>query len=259
MEFGTLSSPGKELRNKPAIVRDKNNFMRLEMPRDHPMLVQNSRLHTQGWRANGDISIKVSKSDPANPSIDEILAVEKYVTGYACKGNQPIGAIADLFQDMVNCADESSGATAKSLCSKLLIGTVKRDVSSVEASYEFSGLPLYRSSHTFQSISLTGFRALDLSKPKSTVTRNTILDKYLNRDEQDKTSLYSFICSQGKVPVISSSLMTSFPLEEEYCRITHLMHWPNWRKIEDIRTDEVSWTSTMEDVLGMSQFHQSRG
>ena len=151
---------------------------------------------------------------------------EKYVTGYACKGNQPTGAIADLFQDMVYCADESSRATAKSLCSKLLIGTVKRDVSSVEASYELSGLPLYRSSHTFQSVSLTGFRAPDLSKPKSTVTKNTILDKYLNRDEQDKTSLYSFICRQGKVPVIST-LTAPFPLEEEYCRINLLMHWPN--------------------------------
>jgi hypothetical protein len=64
------------------------------------MLFQNSRLHAQGWRANGDMSIIVSKSDPANPSIDEILATEKYVTEYACKGNQPTGAIADLFQDM---------------------------------------------------------------------------------------------------------------------------------------------------------------
>ena len=249
MEFGTLSSPGKELRNKPAIVSEKNKSMRLGIPRDHPMLVQNSRLHAQGWSANRDISILVSKSDPANPSIGEILATEKYVTGYACKGNQPTGAIADLFQDMVNCVDGSSGATAKSLCSKLLIGTVKRDESLVEASYELSGLPLYRSSHTFQSVSLTGFRALYLSKPKSTVTKNTILDKYLNRGEQDKTSLYSFICRQGTVPVISSSLTALFPLEEEYCRTNLLMHWPNWRKIEDIRTDEVSWTSTMEDFL----------
>ena len=182
------------------------------------------------------------------------FATEKYVTGYACKGNQPTEAIADLFQDMVNCAAQSSGATTKSLCSQLLIGTVKRDVSSVETSYEFSGLPLYRSSHTFQSVSLTGLRALDLSKPKSTVTKNTILDKYMNRNEQDKASLYSFICRQGKVPVISSSLTASFPLEEEYCRITLLMHWPNWRKIEDIRTDEVSWTSTMEDFLQSKEY-----
>ena len=49
--------------------------------------------------------------------------------------------------------------------------------------------------------------------------------------------------------MISSSLTASFPLEEEYCRITLLMHWPTWGKIEDIRTDEVSWTSTMEDFL----------
>jgi hypothetical protein len=46
---------------------------------------------------------------------------------------------------MINCADDSTGATAKSICSKLLIGTVKRVVSSVEASFELSGLALYRS------------------------------------------------------------------------------------------------------------------
>jgi hypothetical protein len=40
MEFGSLSSPGKELRSDPAIVRDKNRSLRLEMPRDHPLLVQ---------------------------------------------------------------------------------------------------------------------------------------------------------------------------------------------------------------------------
>jgi hypothetical protein len=62
-----------------------------------------------------------------NPSVNEIIATEKYVSGYACKGNQPTGAIVDLFNDMVNCADESTGATTKSLCNKLLLGTVKRD------------------------------------------------------------------------------------------------------------------------------------
>ena len=39
----------------------------------------------------------------------------KYVSGYACKGNQSTGAVVDLFKDMVNCADESTGATTKSL------------------------------------------------------------------------------------------------------------------------------------------------
>ena len=87
MEFGSQNGPGKPSRQIAAIVRDKNKSLRLEMPRDHPRLVQNSKFHTQGWRANGDISIILSKSDPANPSIAEIIATEKYVSGYACKGN----------------------------------------------------------------------------------------------------------------------------------------------------------------------------
>lgn len=57
-------------------------------------------------------------SPPENPSVNEIIATEKYVSGYACKGNQPTGAIVDLFNDMVNCADESTGATTKFLCNK---------------------------------------------------------------------------------------------------------------------------------------------
>ena len=68
------------------------------------------------------------------------MATEKYITGYACKGNQPTGAIADLFNDMVNCSAED--VQAKSLCSKLLMNTVKRDVSAVEASYELSTLSM---------------------------------------------------------------------------------------------------------------------
>jgi hypothetical protein len=46
--------------------------------------------------------------------------------------------------DLVNCADESTGATAKSICTKLLMQTAKRDISAVEASFELSRIPLYR-------------------------------------------------------------------------------------------------------------------
>ncbi|CAC5388042.1 unnamed protein product [Mytilus coruscus] len=205
MEFGTESSPGKQLRETPAIVKDKNGSLRLEMARDHPMLVQHSRFHSQGWRANGDISLIVSKSNVDNPSVDDILATEKYVCGYACKDNQPTGAVVDLFNDLVNCADESTGATAKSLCTKLLIGTVKRDISAVEASYELSSLPLYRSSHSFQNVSLSGSRLLNKNGDGICVTKNTPLDRYLQRNEKDTSSFYDFICKSGKVPVLTGS------------------------------------------------------
>ena len=116
MEFRNEDSPGKDLRVSPAIVKDKNGSLSFEMARDHPLLVQHSKYYTQGWRANGDISLILSKSSPDNPSVDEIMATEKYITGYACKGNEATGAVVELFNDMAYAADESSGATAKSIC-----------------------------------------------------------------------------------------------------------------------------------------------
>lgn len=190
----------KPERQYSVIVKDKNSSLRLEMPRDHPVLVQHSKYHTQGWRANGDISLILSKSDPENPSVNEILATEKYITGYVCKGNQPTGAVADLFNDMVNCSTDTS-SSAKSICTRLLMNSVKRDISSVEACYELSFIPLYRSSHTFQSVSLSGSRILE--KGAFNLTRNTVLDKYIHRDENDNSSFYAFLCRSGKVPVIT--------------------------------------------------------
>jgi hypothetical protein len=63
----------------------------------------------------------------------------------------------DMFKDIVNsCSDESTNTTPTSMCTKLLMNTVKRDIPAVEASYELSRLPLNRSSPTFQNISLSG-------------------------------------------------------------------------------------------------------
>lgn len=44
------------------------------------------------------------------------------------------GAVVNLFKDLVNCTDESTGATAKSVGTKMLLETVKRDIAAVEAS-----------------------------------------------------------------------------------------------------------------------------
>ena len=84
------------------------------------MLVQLSQVHMQAWRANGDISIICTKSDLANPSISDIAATEKYVSGYACKGNEYNGSLSALFSNYVNTADETLGASVKGLVTKLL-------------------------------------------------------------------------------------------------------------------------------------------
>ena len=176
------------------------------------------------------------------------MATEKYITGYACKGNQPTGAIANLFNDMVNCCDDSSGVNPKSLITKLLMESVKRDVSSVEASYELFSLPLYRSSHNFQSVSLSGARIIESNG--TTITKNTQIDKYLARSQDDTSSLYNFICRQGRVPVISgNNNHATWPLSENYCKSTILLHWPNWRLLSDIKSEDMPWQEKMIEFL----------
>lgn len=133
----------KPERQYPAIVKDKKSSLRLQVHRDNPFLVQHSKYHTQGQRANGDISLILSKNDPENPSLNETLATEKYIIGYACKGNQQTGAVADLFNDMVNCSTNTS-SSAKSVSTRLsFMNSVKRDISSVEACYKLSSIHLY--------------------------------------------------------------------------------------------------------------------
>ena len=86
---------------------------------------------------------------------------KSFLTGYACKGSQPTGAIGDLYSDLVNATDEATNISTKSVVSKVLMNTVKRDVSAVETAHELSSCPLYRSSHTFQSVPMTGARVLE--------------------------------------------------------------------------------------------------
>ena len=44
MEFGSEFRPGKKVHSNPEIVEDHNGAPRLEMPRDHPRVVQHSRI-----------------------------------------------------------------------------------------------------------------------------------------------------------------------------------------------------------------------
>ena len=90
MEFGTQFSSGKELRQTPAIITDKNGSLRLEMARDHPMLVQHSRFHTQGWRANGDVSLFLSKSDPDNHLLMKYLQWRNMYLVMLVKATSPL-------------------------------------------------------------------------------------------------------------------------------------------------------------------------
>ncbi|CAH3141297.1 unnamed protein product [Porites lobata] len=205
MEFGSEYRPGKKIHSNPEIVEDHNGAPHLEMPRDHPRVVQHSRYQLQSWRANGDVSLILSNSPPDNPSTDDIIAIIGYVCGYACKDSEPTGATSDLFKDMVNAVDagDADQVTGKSMCAKMLIKTVgRRDISGPEASFELIGLALWRCSLPFTYLSMSGSRRLE--RDGETATRSTPLDKYLARSQDEHCSCTdrwkALACNELTVP-----------------------------------------------------------
>ena len=251
MEFGSEFRPGKKVHSNPEIVEDHNGAPRLEMPRDHPHVVQHSRYQLQSWRANGDVSLILSNSPPDNPSTDDIIAIIDYVCGYACKDSEPTGATSDLFKDMVNAVDaaDADQVTGKSMCAKMLIKTVgRRDISGPEASFELSGLALWRCSRPFTYLSMSGSRRLE--RDGETATRSTPLDKYLARPRDEQSSWYHFASRNGNVPVVSGgSTHATWPLNEDYCRTMLLLHWPSWFDIQEVKGDAESWIDRFKDFF----------
>ena len=81
-------------------------------------------------------------------------------------------------------------------------------------------------------------------------TKNNALDKYLQRDEGDQTSLYNFLCRNGRVPVITGThILPSWPLTEDYSRTMLLLHYPSWRKLADIKSESTTWGTAMQKFL----------
>ena len=101
MEFGSEFHLGKKVHSEPEIANDHNGAPRLEMPHDHPRVIQHSSYQLHLWRANGDISLILSNSSSHNPSADDIIAIIDYECGYGCNDSEPTGATADLFEDML--------------------------------------------------------------------------------------------------------------------------------------------------------------
>lgn len=166
------------------------------------------------------------------------MSIIDYVCGYACKGNEPTGATADLFKDMTTAVDmtDANEVGGRSICAKMLIKTVRRwDVSAPEASFELSGLALWYCSRQFAYLLMSGSIHLECDGDIATSS----FGKYLAWPQDEHCSSSS---KNGKVPVVGcGSTHASWPLNEDYCSKMLLLHWPNWFNIEEVEVDAESW------------------
>ena len=86
--IGQGDTPGYRLRDSLCIIHDPRGYMKLELPRNHPRIVQTSIFLLQGWRANVDIQLLLYNGSLETTSAENISQVSDYIILYICKGTE---------------------------------------------------------------------------------------------------------------------------------------------------------------------------
>lgn len=148
----TKNNQGKPIRNTPVIIRDKKIYLDLKCSETILLL----------YNIHNFILKESKRRNSYHYSVDEITATGRYVSDYTCKGNQPTSALVELFHDLAWNQNEYFTANAKSICTNLLMNTVKRDILVLKLLLN----SLFRCSHKFQCVNLTGSRTPGYLKKK---------------------------------------------------------------------------------------------
>jgi len=100
--FNQQDTPGMDLLQKAAIIKDKKGIRQYRMMRTHSKrVVQHSRTLLKAWRANCDIKLLLYFSNPQFPDIGEIEDVCKYVVAYTGKRHQTSRQEKDAIQNLI--------------------------------------------------------------------------------------------------------------------------------------------------------------
>ena len=102
-------TPGFNQHFEP-IIDKQGGKTALQMPRNHPRLLQSSVVAAQSWRANQDVSVILYKSNPNEPDVQDIARITEHLVSYACKGNatlkEEVQMSKALVQNYVETTDD---------------------------------------------------------------------------------------------------------------------------------------------------------
>ena len=249
----TKKTPGKQVHPfEPEITT--GDHPRYEGPRDHPRLIAHLRLKLLTWLANCD----------TQPVIDrDIIALLKYIVGYACKGACSTQDLLDIFENLVKVSTEQT--TMQSLCQKLLLKIIGMiDTPAAAADFLNTGGMLYHCTRRTRHIGLSGYRQLDTSAKDGKVTKATPLDQFLGeerRSEDPEITLWewakrcnrpaSSACGYDHTPVFTGiPTMPVWPLSDDYAKGQLMIFSPGtWRNLDDLKGDHPDFVSAFAEFL----------
>ena len=206
---------GKPRRERAAIEVDlERGIHSIELPREHPRIVQGIRVVTDWWMANDDQRVILCPRAPVDCTAEDLARVARYIASYLTKGNEGSEEYAAAFQQILQGMDDD--ANVKLAVRRLMIRTCGKDYPRQFVVYALAGNGrttgcLKHTSCTFERLSL-GTRRLD-SNGGETATRQNGKDRYCAAiaSHSFAGSLYEYLCSapdgSARVPLISGALV----------------------------------------------------
>ena len=210
-----------------------------EGPRDHPRLVQHAAARPLSWLANCDTQPVIHH---------DLLALMKYIAGYACKGATTTSDMINIYANLLKTSPTNS--SLKSIAQKLLLKSVGIvDTPGPAADFLNTGNILYRCSRRFRRIGLSGYRVLDTRATRGIVSKKSPLDDFLSekrRIEMPDITLYDWAkicncpkstpCGLDHVPLFTGFVNTyTWPIQEGFAKCNLMMFSPGtWHKCEDL-------------------------
>ena len=145
----TKKMSGKNMHPYNAMITD-DTHPRFEGPRDHPRLIMNIKTKLITSLANCD----------TQPIIDDsLIALQKYIAGYACKGGASTEDLLLIYKKLLQSCEANT--SVRSLAQRLLmkmIGIV--DISGAAADYMNVSGKLHHSTRRIRKIGISGYRLI---------------------------------------------------------------------------------------------------
>ena len=256
--YGELNPETKRTSGKPVHPFEaqiiEGSHPRYEGPRDHPRYIMHIKLKLLTWLANCD----------TQPIIDQdLLALLKYISGYACKGGCTTEDLIHVFKHLLEVSNENTGM--KSVAQKLImkiIGFV--DVSAAAVDYMNTGGKLYHCTRRWKRIGLSGYRTLDKSGVDGNITKSGVLDKFLSEKRRlvdPEISLWDwakqcdcpahFKCGSDHVPLFTGTFTKpTWPVTEEFAKARLMIHSKGtWYKPEDLKDNHDTYVDAFAEFL----------
>ena len=193
---------------KAEIVKDPRGYSRLELPRNHPRVVQTSIFLLQGWRANVDIQLLLYDDVIHKTTASDISQVSDYIISYICKGTETSVQEKVHIKDIILNSTECTGDVddIKILSRQIMNEATKNCIISKQESMCHIGrLPLFLCSKNIEDVSISGYRKLGTQEQAQT----TFLTTYANCQEKYDMSLHQYF-DYKKTKQITYTVILSF-------------------------------------------------